>query len=130
MVLGGLLVASMVGLALIETILTHHRQMHIMSRQQQCFWLAEAGVERAVRKLADSPDYRGETWEVSADVLGIARPAVVTIEVTKAAESSETREIRSEARFPGDPVQRNAYQRKLTVSIPPEDPTSPDDTEQ
>ena len=123
MVLASLLVASLLGLALIETVLVHHRQMHVMGRQQQNFWLAEAGIQRAVRRLAESSDYQGEQWKVSAEVLGAARPAVVTIEVIKDAGSPQARSIRVEARFPGDSVRQGACRRELVVSVPPENPT-------
>ena len=125
MVLASLLVASMLGLALIKTVLVHHRQMRVMSRQQQCFWLAEAGVQRAVLRLADSSDYGGEKWEVSADALPDARPAVVTIEIGKVAGSADRRELRVEARFSGDPTWPNACRRELVVFVPPESPASP-----
>ncbi len=117
MVLACLLVASMLGLALIKTVLVHHRQMQVIGRQQQCFWLAEAGIQRAVQRLADSSDYGGEKWEVSADVLGGPRPAVVTIEVGEVAGSTDGRELRVEARFSGDPAWPNAYRRELVVHI-------------
>ncbi len=120
MVLASLLVASLLGLALVQTVLIHHRQTRLMGRQQQCFWLAEAGVQRAVAGLAATADYSGETWEVSAETLGAEPSAVVTIEVTEPAESPETRQIRVEARFSGEPTQRIASLRELVVSIPSE----------
>ena len=128
MVLASLLVASMLGLALIKTVLVHHRQMQVMGRQQQCFWLAEAGVQRAIQRLADSSDYGGEKWEVSAEMLGETRPAVVTIEIGKAAGSADKRELRVEARFSGDPEWPNACRRELVVAVPAESPVSPGNT--
>lgn len=118
MVMVSLMVASMLGLALIETVLVHYRQMHVMGRQQQCFWLAEAGIQRAIQRLADSADYQGEEWEVSSDDLGSARSAVVAIEVTPAAGSPPTREILVEARLADDPVRPIACRRELTVPVP------------
>ena len=118
MVMVSLLVASMLGLALIETVLMHYRQMHVMHRQQQCFWLAEAGIQRAIQRLADSSDYQGEKWQVSADVLGAARSAVVAIEVTTAAGPPRTRDILVEARFSDDPIRRGGCRRELTVPMP------------
>ena len=127
-VLASLLVASMLGLALVKTVLVHHHQMQVIGRQQQCFWLAEAGIQRAVQKLAESPDYEGEKWEVSADALPDARPAVVTIEIGKVAGSDLARELRVEARFGGDPAWPNACRRELVVSVGEKSPASPDDS--
>jgi Tfp pilus assembly protein PilX len=120
MVLASLLVASMLGLAMVKTVLVHHRQMQIIGRQQQCFWLAEAGLQRAVRKLADSSDYQGEKWEVPAEVLPHARPAVVTIEIGKVDDASQTRELQVEARFSGNPPWPNACRRETVVYVPSE----------
>ncbi len=120
MVLVSLLVASLLGLALVQTVLIHHRQTRLLGRQQQCFWLAEAGVQRALAGLAATADYSGETWEVSAEILGTERSAVVMIEVSRPADSTETRQIRVEARFPDEPTQRIASLRELVVSIPPQ----------
>ena len=82
-VLVSLLVASMLGAGLIRTVLVHHRQMRVLSGQQQGFWLAEAGVQRAAGQLSETAEYTGETWKVPADVLGLSRTAEVTIEVAK-----------------------------------------------
>ena len=128
MVLASMLVASMLGLALIKTVLVHHRQMHVVGRQQQSFWLAEAGIQRAVRRLADSSDYQGEKWEIAADVFGAARAAVVTIEVGKPDGTAQTREIRVEARLPGDPLPGSACRRELTLAVGPDSSTSPSDS--
>ena len=125
MVLASLLVASLLGLALIKTVLVHHRQMQVISRQQQCFWLAEAGVQRALQRLAKTSDYGGEKWEVAADALGDAQPAVVTIEIGKVAGADDTRELRVEARFSGDPAWPNAFRRRLIASVPSESSASP-----
>ena len=115
MVLAGLLAVSLLGLALVQTVLLQHRQMQAAGRQQQSFWLAEAGVQRAVQRLAQSADYAGERWIVPAEVLGAEQAGVVTIEVAKIDGSSESRAIRVEARFPDDPIRRTVWRRSLTL---------------
>lgn len=70
-------------------------------------------MQRAIRGLAASPDYEGETWEVTAETLGAARPAVVTIQVAKS-ESKGDRTIRVEARL-GRAPEANVYRRELAV---------------
>ena len=128
MVLACILVAGLLGLALIETVLVNHRQMHVVGRQQQSFWLAEAGIQRAVRQLAGSPDYQGEKWEIAADVLNSPHAALVTIEVGKPAASTEMREVRVEVRFPENPLPGAAYRRELVVAAPSESSPSPSDS--
>ena len=128
MVLACILVAGMLGLALIETVLANHRQMHVVGRQQQSFWLAEAGIQRAVRQLAGSPDYRGEKWEIAPDVLTPPQAALVTIEVGKPAASAEMREVRVEVRFPENPLPGTAYRRELVVAASSKNSPSPSDS--
>ena len=113
LVLVSLLVASMLGLALLKTVLVHHRQTRVVGFQQQAFWLAEAGVRRAIRGLASSPGYEGETWEVSAQTLGGGRPAVVAIQVVKSEPGGE-RKILVEARL-GQAPEANVCRREMIV---------------
>lgn len=120
MVLASMLIASLLGLALVKTVLIHHRQMQVVGRQQQCFWLAEAGVERAVAKLRDSSAYEGEQWQVSAETLGVGRAAVVSIRIGKSDISEDARTLVVEARFVGEPPWPNAYRRELAVSFAPD----------
>ncbi|NUQ61606.1 MAG: hypothetical protein HUU20_03905 [Pirellulales bacterium] len=119
MVLASLLVVSLLGLALVQAVVVHQRQMRLSGQEQQCFWLAEAGVGRAVQRLAVSDDYRGEQWNVPADVFGRAGTGVVVIEVSQAADSSRARRVRVEARFPDDPVRRTVCRREFEISWDP-----------
>ncbi|MBN1852282.1 MAG: hypothetical protein JW829_06145 [Pirellulales bacterium] len=118
-VLACLLVASMVGLALIRTVWIHHRQVRVMGLQRQCFWLLEAGIQRAGRKLAGVSEYQGEKWEIAADVLGTHAPAVVTIEVKQVDHSPDKRMVRVEARFANETMQDIVCQRELILALPP-----------
>ncbi|MCY2986556.1 MAG: hypothetical protein NTY19_01610 [Planctomycetota bacterium] len=116
MVLVCLLVASMLGIALVERVVMHHRQMTVVAQRQQCFWLAESGAQRALRRLAKSPDYPGETWVVPAQILGGTQSGAVTIQVTKATAPRAGQRIVVEARFPDDPLHRTVCQRELLVN--------------
>lgn len=115
LVLVSLLVASLMGLALLKTVLLHQRQLRVTGGQQQALWLAEAGVQRAIRGLAASPGYEGETWEVSEETLGGNRSAAVTIQVAKD-ESAGNQTIRVEARL-GQDFEANVYRRELSVKV-------------
>lgn len=116
LVMIGLLVTSLLGLGLVQMLLVHHRQMETMGRRQQCFWLAEAGVQKAQRQLAEDPDYQGEKWTIPADVLDAARPALVTIAVDKDPDSSAAGTIRVEARFPDEGIRRAVCRREFALT--------------
>ncbi len=121
-VLVSLLVASMLGVGLIKTVLIHQRQMRVLDGQQQGFWLAEAGLQRAARQLANTPEYEGETWNVSTDVLGSSRSAKVTIEVAKSDDQSNEREIRIGVHLDDGCAQPTGCQREHTLLLRPREP--------
>jgi Tfp pilus assembly protein PilX len=87
-----LVVAAMIGGALLRTGLVQRRRIQMEERRLQALWLAESGLERAAARLADAHDYRGETWEVPAADLGGPWPGTVTIavETTDAPPSRRT----------------------------------------
>jgi hypothetical protein len=91
-----LFVVSLLGLALIQLVVIHHRQEQVEAQRQQCFWLAESGVQRALARLAKSPDYAGETWTIpSAALTGAplaARPPVPLEHGQQAARGTRERQ--------------------------------------
>ncbi len=114
-VLLSLLVVMLVGAELTEAIVQHHRQSRLAEDRQQAFWIAESALQRAAHALARSPDYKGETWRVPAEVLGSGRAGVATITVEPAAGPASRRRIAVQAYYPDDPVQRTLYERELIV---------------
>lgn len=114
-VLVALLAATMIGLTLVESVLAHHRQMQVMADRQQCFWLAESAVQRALERLGKSPEYPGETWTVPPKELAASHSGVVTIEVKRVTEPRAGRKIRVEARFPEQTVRQVVCQREVFV---------------
>lgn len=117
-VLVTMLVTFMLGVALVKKVLIHRQQIQVLNGQQQGLWLAEAGIQRAVRHLADQSDYEGETWEVPADVLGKPRSAQVTIEVTTQRDQPEVREIRVAVVLNDDRATSSGYQREYQYRMP------------
>jgi Tfp pilus assembly protein PilX len=117
-VLISLLVATVLGASLIRTVLTRHRQMHVLASQQQALWLAEAGVQRAFRELAKTPDYDGETWEVPPDALGEGSDAKVTIDVSKTEDAPEGRLVRVRAELDTPAAAPTGFQREVTLRLP------------
>ena len=114
-VLLSLLVVMLVGAELTEAIVQHHRQSRLAEDRQQAFWIAESALQRAVHAVAKSPDYKGETWRVPAEVLGSGRAGVATITVEPAAGAAPRRRIAVQAYYPDDPVQRTLYEREMIV---------------
>ncbi len=69
-------------------------------RRLQAEWLAESGLSRASARLAEARDYTGETWEVPAEAIGGAEPAVVTIAVETPDGQPGRRRVRVRADYP------------------------------
>ncbi len=120
-VLVSLLVASMLGASLIRTVVVHHRQMRILGGQQQAFWLAEAGVQRAEAQLSKDAQYNGETWPVPAGVLGASRTAEVKIQVTRPDGQPLVRAIRVEVVLDDGRAEPAGCQREYRFHVSPEE---------
>jgi type II secretory pathway pseudopilin PulG len=119
-VLAVLVVVLIVGLALTKSVVLDYRSQRIAENQQQAFWFAESALQRGIHELARSPDYVGETWVVSADMLSGDHSGTAKISVEPVAESSEGKRVRVEAVYADDTVFRIVYQRELVVN-----PSSP-----
>lgn len=120
-VLISLFVVMLVGAELTRTIMIQHRQAHLFESRQQSFWLAESALQRAAHALANSSEnYAGETWRVSAEVLGAGSPGVAIIQVESAADPEAGRVIRVQAYYPEDGTHRILHERELSVN-----PSSP-----
>jgi Tfp pilus assembly protein PilX len=114
-VLLSLLVVLLVGAELTKAIVQQRRQSRLAEDRQQAFWIGESAVQRALHALAKSPDYRGETWQVSGEVLGTGRAGAATIKVESAGGPPERRRIAVQAVYPDDAVYRTLYERELFV---------------
>lgn len=83
-------------IALEERLARHERQ------RAQAWWLAEAGLERAVAQLQLDAAYRGETWSIDAAEFGGSGGALVEIQVRGDAALGPAREVVATAHFPAD----------------------------
>ena len=61
-----LAVVALICGSLVRVAHTQRQQTRTEERRLQAEWLAEAGLERAAAKLADSQEYAGETWQIAA----------------------------------------------------------------
>ncbi len=79
--LGCLAVAVVLFVLLAKQAVLEHQATQANQRNMQAAWLAEAGIERAVYRLAADPKYTGETWTVTAQQLAADDGGVVRITV-------------------------------------------------
>jgi hypothetical protein len=119
-VLAGLAVTMVMFLAATKLILVQRKTIELTARQIQASWLAESGVQRAAARLAADANYRGETWNVSAEELGGRSGGSVTIHVEQPPDQPGRRTVHIDADFPSDPQQRARVSREITIRIKPE----------
>ena len=94
-----LAVATAISVLVVRQIVMERQGVQMNQRGLQASWLAEAGVERAVARLAANPNYAGETWLVPAKELAADDDAVVKIQVETVAGQPLRRSVRVEADF-------------------------------
>lgn len=119
---GALMVVALAILAVVTTLaLSAVRSLAVAARAQrqqawraQAVWLAEAGIERAAARLRSEPDYRGETWPVSAAELSGADAGQVQIEVQSAATEGRWR-LSVSATFPTDPLHKATVTKTVYI---------------
>lgn len=122
-----LLVLGLISGVLVKLGVAHRDRVRSEEHRLQAHWLAEAGVDRALARLAQDADYEGERWEVAADALGLAPSktaeegpaAVVAIEVERPKDQDGGRIVRVRADYPPDPPRRVRASREVVVSKSP-----------
>jgi Tfp pilus assembly protein PilX len=100
-----LIIVTLVSGAVVKVALAQRDWTRGSEHRLQAQWLADAGIQRAVARLAIDPGYTGETWEISARDLDSTEPGAVTIAVGQADEAKH-RQIRVQADYPRDPPGR------------------------
>ena len=110
-----LIIVTMVAGSVLKVALAQRDQTRAQERRLQAEWLAEAGIQRALARLATEPGYTGETWEISASDLGSADAALVAITVGRGADDGKSRQIRVQADFPRDPPRRARHSKRIVV---------------
>jgi Tfp pilus assembly protein PilV len=118
MVLAGMAVATVIFLSVLKQIAVQRRSVELQARQIQASWLAESAVERARAQLSAKADYRGETWNISAQELGGRAAATIAIRVDDVPGKPDRRTVRVEADYPDDPCQRTRQDREVTIQMP------------
>jgi len=110
-------VASVIFLSVLRLSVAQRNRAEAQAWQVQAAWLAESALERAAARLADDPDYQGETWSLSADDLGTRHGAVVTIRAETILERKQRRLIRVQADYPDRPQRRARRSKQIVVEV-------------
>jgi Tfp pilus assembly protein PilX len=113
-----LVVVMLIGASLLRVIVAEQRQLQQAQYALQAFWLADSAVARATARLAASPDYTGETWQVAADELQGRWPGVAVIRVEPTGGATPQAKIIVEGQYPQDPLHRVVQHREHRVSLP------------
>ncbi|MHB1036495.1 MAG: hypothetical protein ACYC35_17490 [Pirellulales bacterium] len=113
-----LAVAGVVYVALLQTVATERRAMVARQERLQAVWLADSGTARAVAQLALSPDYKGETWKLSAENLGAPDGAAVTIEIQSVPEKPSQRLVRVRAEYGPAAEPRARHTQETLLGLP------------
>lgn len=120
-----LLVITLMSGVLFKIGVAHRAQVRAQERQLQAQWLAQAGLDRALFRLAASPGYTGETWQIApgdltpnaTDGAGHKLAAVVRIKVEPAGASREAKRIKVQADYPPDPPRRARHSLQMQVEL-------------
>lgn len=114
-----LMVMAALAVSLATSLVAEQRQTRLRGHQLQAFWLAESAVERARVRLAATPDYAGEDWQVELQLRGAPEQARATIRVESTAGEPPRRRIVVEARCPAAGDANVLETRELTVPLEP-----------
>jgi hypothetical protein len=99
--------------------LTLLRRVALYNSEQvlQAEWLAESGIDRAIARLSEKPDYTGETWELSANEFHGRGDASVLIKVEVITNQANARRIVVRADFPKSEFKRARESRTLVTDL-------------
>jgi len=120
---GAVLVAALVCLLIVMAMLSSmlqgalraRRQLHVERDLRQTELLLQAGVERAVFRLAGESGYRGETWTLPADAIVGSEAGRVSVEITRSA-AEEPWQVRVVAEYPVG--RETSIRRSRTFTVP------------
>lgn len=95
-----LVVLAVIGVMLSESArnaITVRRMVTTRQQQLQADWLARSGIELAANKLANSPDYKGETAELLTD-------SQIVIKVDPIENRTDHYRVTCEAKYPASEI--------------------------
>ncbi len=118
-VLVSLVLLTIIGGALIQSIVAERKLLDAQTKAAQSRWLAEAGLQRAAARLLAEPQYAGESWSLAAEELAAGEAAVVMIEVAAAPDRPGWRRIAVQAEYPRDPQRRVRTSKQIEFKAVP-----------
>ena len=117
MILIVLAVATAIFLASLKLLVVQRQSIELESQRIQAGWLAQSGVDRAAARLAAEPQYRGETWDISAEDLGGRDGGTVAIRIENVSGKPDRRRLHVVADYPSDTEQRARETREVTINV-------------
>jgi hypothetical protein len=110
-----LVVITMIAGVLLKAGRAQRERVRAQERRLQAEWLAEAGIQRALARLAADSGYRGESWEIAARDLESPDAALIAIAVEPASEDPSRLRVRARADYPRDPPSRVRHTKQIVV---------------
>jgi len=112
-----LLVASMLGAALLRTAALSKQQVQREGLQVQATWLADSGVMRGIAQFQSQKGYTGEFWVVPSEQLTGGRSAEVQIRVTPSTTDPTQTVIEARSEYPQGSPTAVRVTRSLTLPV-------------
>jgi hypothetical protein len=111
-----LLVASLMIGSLMRTASKSHRQLKRDEYRLQANFLADAGVQRALRLLQQDPEFQTGEWNISSEQLVPGRSAHVQMTVTTDPDNPAERIVSAVARYPMEQSDFVRITRQIHIS--------------
>jgi hypothetical protein len=108
-------IAMVIFMLLAKQAVAERRTSQTSHQSVQARWLAEAGIERAISKLAADSKYTGETWTIPAAEFAGTDGGMVRIQVKAVAYLPERRAILVEADYPDASEIRCRQSKRIIV---------------
>jgi Tfp pilus assembly protein PilX len=112
-----MMVASLLFGAMLRTNRDEHRLLRTYQQRLQAEELAQAGLERAVARLAGDDAYAGEIWQIPAAELTGTDAAAVAIEVENVAQRSRRRRAIVVVDYPQDSPRRVRHRQEALIDL-------------
>ncbi len=120
-----LVVILLISGVLLKIGVAQHDRERAAEHGLQAEWLAQAGLDRALARLASSAGYAGESWLLAARDLGLPeapggatdKAALVRIQIEKPPGAPGRRLIKVQADFPPDLPHRARYSTQMLIEL-------------
>jgi hypothetical protein len=109
--------ATVVATLLVQAALAERKYANRIERTYQADWLVEAGIDRAAAQIANSSNYKGETWPISLKNSDRKLDATVHIELKPTADP-HIRTARIKAEIHGDGPTKFESHKEVRLRLP------------